>query len=432
MDGQSMLYALVIILSILLIWFVRKRLRPFSPASVFTLFWALQILFIVIGWSNYLYFNYIGILYILVGLIFYDLGYLAVKPAVVQGGNVAASQPSKRVSFNGKTAKHVYFFVLILSFIGIAYGIYSHGFGLSNLLDLSSFMEMSNTNSVERYADENQGGFIDKIFSINSCACPILGGMSFYLFENKKRIWSFAALLPQAIGGLSQGAKMGIITGTFLWFIGLIVAAQSLDIKIKVKLRTIIILLASVIGLMALLIVIMMFRIGQFDTDTMYVVFGKAISYGLGHLPAFDMWFPTHEDVLSELTGGGKIFFGITNTLGILEREGGIFTKMMEVSPYGDETNVYTIFRFFIEDFGKIGALVYLFFMGWLCRKIYDGFVHKRNLYLSTTLMCGIYFFISWSFVASIFAYATYIALMFYLYFLIKLFYRIEWTFCSS
>ncbi len=105
---------------------------------------------------------------------------------------------------------------------------------------------------------------------------------------------------------------------------------------------------------------------------------------------------------------------------------------MMEVSPYGDETNVYTIFRFFIEDFGKIGALVYLFFMGWFCRKIYDGFVHKRNLYLSTTLMCGIYFFISWSFVASIFAYATYIALMFYLYFLIKLFYRKEWTFCSS
>lgn len=423
-----MLFTLVIILSVCLILFVRKRLRPLSPASVFTLFWAVQILFIVIGWSNYLYFNFIGVLYILVALIFFDLGYLSVKPAVIGEDNIALCRTRRIVSFNGKTAKIIYFFVLLLSFIGTVYSIYSHGFGLSNMLDLSSFMEMSNTNSVERYSGANQEGIIDKIFGINACACPILGGMSFYMFEKEKRIWSFLALLPQVVGGLSQGAKMGIITGTFLWLIGLIIAAQLFDIKVKVKLRIIIVLLASFIGFIALLTVVMMFRIGQFDTDTMYVVFGKAISYGLGHLPAFDLWFPASEDVFSELTWGGKTFYGITNTLGILKREAGIFENMMEISPYGDGTNVYTIFRFFIEDFGKIGALVYLFFMGWLCRKIYDGFVHKRNLYLNTTLMCCIYFFISWSFVASIFAYATYIVLMFYLFFLIKFVYRIEYV----
>lgn len=425
-----MLYALTILLSLCLIWFARKRLRPFSPASLFTIFWAAQILIIVAGWSNYLYFNYTGILYILLGLLCFDVGYLSIKPIKVTPTETPIILP--RVVFNKKRSKHVYLFVLILAFIGIFYGIYSHGFSISSMFDLSSFMEMSNLNSVERYSDVDQDGIIDKIFGINACACPILGGISFYLLEKRKRFLSFLALLPQAIGGLSQGAKMGIITGTFLWLIGLIVTAQLLNIQIKVKFRTVIMLVGSFIGLLALLTVVMMFRIGQFDIDTMYVVFGKAISYGLGHLPAFDMWFSTHEDVLSELTGGGKIFYGITNTLGILKREGGIFTKMVEVSPNGDETNVYTIFRFFIEDFGTIGALVWLFFMGWLCRKIYDSFMRKQHIYLTITLMCGIYFFISWSFVASIFAYATYIALMFYLYFLIRLIFRKEWTSCSS
>ncbi len=425
-----MLYTLTIILSLSLIWFVRKRLRPFSPASVFTLFWAVQILFIVIGWSNYLFFNYTGILYILIGLLCFDVGYLSVKPIALTSVGASAAIPA--ISFKTKRAKHVYFFVLILAFIGVLYRVHSHGFNLSSMFDLSSMMEMSNDNSVERYSDANQGGGIDKLFGINSCACPILGGMTFYLYDGKRKILSYLAFLPLVLDGLSQGAKMGIITGTFLWLIGLIVAAQILNVKIKVKFRTVIMLVGSFIGLLALLTVVMMFRIGQFDVDTMYIVFGKAISYGLGHLPAFDMWFSTHEDVLSELTGGGKTFFGITNTLGILKREGGIFTKMVEVSPYGDETNVYTIFRFFIEDFGTIGALVWLFFMGWLCRKIYDSFMRKQHIYLTITLMCGIYFFISWSFVASIFAYATYIALMFYLYFLVRLIFRKEWTSCSS
>ena len=423
-----MLYALTIILSLCLIWFARKRLRPFSPASVFTLFWSVQILFMVIGWSNYLYFNYAGILYILLGVFCFDVGYLSVKR--VEFNQIGKSTMLAQVNFSKKRAKHVYITVLIIAFIGVLYGIHSHGFSLSNMFDLSSFMEMSNSNSVERYSGVDQDGIIDKILGINACACPILGGMSFYLFDNKKRILSFLALVPQAIGGLSQGAKMGIITGAFLWLIGLIIAAQLLNIKIKVKLRTVILLIGSFVGLLALLTVVMMFRIGQFDVDTMYVVFGKATSYGLGHLPAFDIWFSTHEDVLSELTFGGKTFYGITNTLGILEREGGIFTKMVEVSRGGDGTNVYTIFRFFIEDFGTIGALLWLFLMGLLCRKIFDSFMHKQDLYLSATLMCGIYFFISWSFVASIFAYATYIALMFYLYVLIRLVYKKKWISC--
>lgn len=417
-----MLYALTILLSLCLIWFARKRLRPFSPASVFTMFWAAQILFIVIGWSNYLYFNYTGILYILLGLLCFDMGYLSIKSVTVTPTVTSIILP--RIEFNKKRSEHVYYFVLMLAFTGIFYGIHSHGFSISSMFDLSSFMEMSNLNSVERYSDVDQDGIIDKIFGINACACPILGGMSFCLFEKRKRLLSFLALLPQAIGGLSQGAKMGIITGTFLWLIGLIVAAQLLNIQIKVKFRTVIMLVGSFIGLLALLTVVMMFRIGQFDIDTMYVVFGKAISYALGQLPAFDLWFSNHEDVFSELTFGGKVFYGVTNTLGILKREGGIFENTIDVSPYGDETNVFTIFRFFIEDFGTIGALVWLFFMGWLCRKIYDSFMRKQHIYLTITLMCGIYFFISWSFVASVFAYATYIALLFYLYVLVSLFYR--------
>ncbi len=421
-----MLYALTIILSLCLIWFVRKKVRPFSPASVFTLFWTVQILFMVIGWSGFLYFKYVGILYILLCLYCFDLGYcLKIQNRSNKVREVA-------VNYNGDKAKILFFFVVSLAFFALFYDIFNHGFGLQNLFDLNSFMEMSNEQSVERYSGEEEGGIVSRVLGINTYACAIIGGMSYYMFNGRKRILSLIALLPLFLGGLAAGAKMGIITGTFLWLIGLLIISQLRGVQFHISFKKIIIFLIGVIAFIALLILVMMFRIGSFDIDTMYVVFGKTISYTLGHLPAFDLWFTSHEDVLSELTGGGKTYYGITNTLGILKREGGIFTNMVEVSGDGDKTNVFTIFRFFVEDFGTIGTLIYLFIMGMVCRIIYEHFTHKRLIYLSTTLLCGIYFFISWSFVSSIFAYATYIALMFYLYFLFKILFRIEWTSCSQ
>ena len=421
-----MLYALVILLSILLICFVRKRLRPLSPASVFTLFWTGQILFMVIFFSGFLYFKYIGILYMLLCLYCFDLGFCAKLP------NGLNEEREVTVNYNDDKAKHIYFFVLCLSFISFFYDIYNHGFGLQNLFDLNSFMEMSNEQSVERYSGDDEGGILAKVFGINTYACAILGGMSYYMFSGRKRLLSYLSLFPLVFGGLAAGAKMGIITGTFLWLIGLLIISQLNGERLQLNYKKVLFIILGVVIFIALLIIVMMFRIGAFDLDTMYVVFGKTTSYALGHLPAFDLWFSSHEDILSELTGGGKTFFGVTNTLGLLKRESGIFGDLVEVSVDGDHTNVFTIFRFLVEDFGKIGTLIYLFIMGIVCRIIYNHFTNKRFVYLSTTLMCGIYFFISWSFVSSIFAYATYIGLMFYLYFLLKFFFRIEWNSCPQ
>lgn len=294
-----MLFTIVIIFSICLIWFVRKKVKPFSPASVFTLFWATQILFMVIGWSGFLYFKYVGILYILLCLYCFDMGYC------VKLQNSSTKVRDVIVNYNGGIAKKTYYFVLLLSFFSLFYDIFNHGFGLQNLFDLNSFMEMSNEQSVERYSGEDEGGIVSRVLGINTYACAIIGGMSYYMFNGRMRILSYFALLPLFLGGLAAGAKMGIITGTFLWLIGLLIISQLRGEKIHISIKKIVLGLIGVLAFFALLILAMMFRIGTFDVDTMYVVFGKTISYTLGHLPAFDLWFTSHEDVLSELTGGG-------------------------------------------------------------------------------------------------------------------------------
>ena len=415
-----MLFTLVIILSVCLILFVRKRLRPFSPASVFTMFWTIQILFMVGFWSGYLLFKYEGVLFILLCIFCFDLGYC------VKIQNCSNKVRDVYVNYNGSTARKLYYLVFVFSFCSLFFDIFNHGFGLQNLFDLNSFMEMSNEQSVERYSGENEGGILTRLLGINTNACAVFGGMSYYMFNGRKRLLAFLALVPLFLGGLAAGAKMGIITGTFLWLIGFVMISQLRNERIVIRLKNVIAIIIGIVAFIALLIVVMMFRIGSFNIETMNVVFGKTISYTLGHLPAFDLWYSSHDDVISELTWGGKTFWGITNSLGIIKREGGIFTNAIEVSGDGDSTNVFTIFRFFVEDFGSIGSLIYLFFMGMVCRIIYTHFISKRYVYLSSTLLCVIYFFVSWSFVSSIFAYTTYIVLVFYIYFLLRFFIKTE------
>ncbi len=409
-----------------MIWYVKVRTLPLSPASVFTLFWTSQILFMVIFCSGFLYFNYVGLIYIILCLLIFDIGYCTqIQEEDVQANDII-------IDYNGSNAKRLYFIVLVFAFVALIYNIYHRGFGLENLFDFDSFLEMSNENSRKRYSGEEEGGALMRLLGVNTFACTILGGMSYYMFTGRKRFFSFISLLPMILDGLVVGAKMGIITGTFLWLIGLLLVAQLKEEELHFSLKIFLGIFIGMVAFVALLVIVMMFRLGEFDIDAMYIVFGKTISYALGHLPAFDLWFYAHEDVFPELTWGGKTFFGITNTLGVLERESGVFSDLVEVSRDGDHTNVFTVFRFLVEDFGTLGTLIYLYAMGVICRIIYNHFINKRFVYLSTTLLCGIYFFISWSFGTSIFAYATYIALLFYLYLLLKLFFRTESISCPE
>lgn len=408
-----MLWFLSLILSLTIIVFIRKRVPKYSPASIFTLFWCIQIFIILLLFSNILIFNYFGIIYILLCVLIYDVGYILAK--------LKQTEPSSNyiIKFRPEKARRIYICMLLLSFFGVYYSIHANGFNPFSIMDFQSILDMSHQNSVERYSGVKEGA-LERIFSINSSTTAIFGGIFLYSFEGKKKILSYLAILPAIISGLAQGAKMGIITNIFLYLIGILVGCQlfnkAISINFKILFKGIIIFILF----LALMVMTMMFRIGRFDIDTMFVVFGRATSYILGHLPAFDIWFSSHEDSIFNLALGGKTIFGITNTLGLLERKQGLFEEAIRISNDGSLTNVYSYFRIMIEDFGVIGSLFYMYIMGCLSRIVYDNFIRKHHLYFTSTLMCGIYFFISWSFATSVYVYMTYIAMIIYIYIIFR------------
>lgn len=413
---------IAIVYSVFLMVLIKEGVKGFNPAVFFTFFWALQICFILFGWSNYLYFNYFGIFYILLAVTIFDLGFI-----LIPNRRTESDRQIIKVYYSRKYSKVIFFSILILAVIGVFYNMVRNGFGLSSLFSLESFVQMSNENSINRYSGDGASRTVlNYVFDINGYACPLVGGLFYHYYQGKKRLWSLVSFFPSVFDGLIQGAKMGIITGVIMWGIGYILSCQLFGIKIKIGIKHVLGLAIGLFAFVVILFLSMMFRYGGVNEDTFYVVTGKITSYSLGHLPAFDIWLDGYHGDITEYTFGARTFNGITNPLGILNRAGGIFEEPVAISPLGDSTNVYSMFRFFVEDFGIVGSLMYLFVMGCLCGIINHFFLRRKQVLLCATLLTMMYFFISWGFVSSIFAYATYIALGFYIFFIFLFFFKLR------
>ena len=111
----------------------------------------------------------------------------------------------------------------------------------------------------------------------------------------------------------------------------------------------------------------------------------------------------------NQLRYGVLTFFGVANALGIAKRNTGIYRDFINFGRL-DKTmrsNVYTIFRMLIDDFGKIGALVFLFLLGFGSAKAIVFIKKRKMVFLSQTFLVAVYSYVMWGFVASIWAYTS-------------------------
>lgn len=317
-----------------------------------------------------------------------------------------------------KKLKISLYFLIMMGFASTLNNVLSHGFSLSQLFDFAELLNMNNEMSVQRYSGaEESRSFISQIFGIFSSLCPLVGGFSYMLLKSRLSIFS---LVPSICASLTSGAKMGVITAFALFISGIFVCSTAYSIKPKIKIRNIIYITMGTLLFFMVLILSMMFRIGAFDINTLQIVSEKFVAYSLGHLPAFDYWFVKYIGQSDYDYGlGTQTFLGIFHYLGFVDREQGLFQDFVEVTKTGGMTNVYTVFRIFINDFGFWGTLLWCFFMGIITQAMYKCLYKNKNPELYTTLMVGVYFFTFWSFVTSIFVYTTYFALLFGFYFVI-------------
>lgn len=113
-----------------------------------------------------------------------------------------------------------------------------------------------------------------------------------------------------------------------------------------------------------------------------------------------------HDD---QLKYGVMTFCGIFNGLGLAKRQQGIYRDNVYFGRL-DKTmrsNVYSIFRMLIDDFGIVGALVFLLLLGFASAKAIVFIKKRKMIFLCQAFLVAVYSYVMWGFVASIWAYTS-------------------------
>jgi len=120
----------------------------------------------------------------------------------------------------------------------------------------------------------------------------------------------------------------------------------------------------------------------------------------LGNISGFSVWFDKIlENPYTEM--GKYTFGGIFELISDYHRELGVFPDFVFIGPYGEATNIFTVFRFFLEDGSFLTIYAIIFVAG--CTSEYC--IHRliRRDIRVLPLFCIIYSFILWSFIGSVF-----------------------------
>jgi oligosaccharide repeat unit polymerase len=418
---MSFIILLTTIFSIILLFLIRKR-NILEPAKIFSLYWSIQLILIPISFLNVYDFHGPAFLYILVTIVII-LFTSTIGKAIATSSGIT----NKRIEFNEKRSIFIFVIIVILAFIYPFYQMAHYGFSIHDFLSINQLLDMNNTIAADRYTGYEKFTIIDQLLLVFVYLAPLYTGYISTFFKNKKLKFFYIAFLPALIVALSQAMKAGFIASVFLWLSGKIVAMYSTDKQLpKFNAKVIVISTLIILVFFGLLFFSMLLRTNEINSDTISFISYRFVNYSFGHLVAFDDWILTGWN--SYYPFELKTFYGISNYLGFASREQGIFTDFFT---YGNGnisgemvTNVYTVFRSLIEDFGILGSFIFSGLLGLFSGFSFLKIKNNPNAIAWKVIHSAFLFFIFYSFITSVWAYTSYIVVFIVFYLLLKLSYK--------
>lgn len=409
---MSILILALVILLLIISWNYIIRIEP---AGLFAAMWALLIT-VIIGCQGFVIIRYTGLLFILACVYSFLIGTIFVNTYYhpIPSTNI-------NLKFNKKVANTLLVALFFAAFVNPIYTVILHGFSISSIFNIVTLLQMNNTISVDRYSGADYTNTFNQLMLVFSYSAPLFGGFCYRLVDKFGKTFSLLSIVPCIFVAFTQAMKMGLITSVFLWFCGFLVCSFTYNLQIRIKTKTIFLITGGSIGFFSLLFLSMILRTGEISDRIVEDITNKFFTYAFGFVPCFDIWFDSSN--VSEYTYGAKSFFGVSNALGILERLDGIYQEWIPFGKDGfkGESNVYTVFRVLVEDFGPAPSCLVMLLLGGLSSIVMQNLNAKKNIYLNQILMAAIYSYIMWSFVTSFFAYTSYLVMFFVVYLLLNI-----------
>lgn len=406
---MTFLIITLIIILLLLSW---KYIVRLEPAGVFAAMWIFLIM-VILCCQEFIIVRYTGLLFILACIFAFIFGTI-----FCESYYTPKEHPDRKLHFREKKAVILMVILFFAAFINPIYTIVLHGFSPMGIFNIGTLLQMNNVISIDRYSGAEYTNPINQVLLVFSYAAPLFGGFCYRLVGRIGKTFSLLSIIPCLFVAFTQAMKMGLITSAFLWVCGFLVCSYSYHLSLKINKKYAITIIGGTCLFLGLLFMSMILRTGEISDRIVDDITNKFFTYAFGYVPCFDIWFDSSD--VNEYTYGAKTFYGISNALGILERLTGIYPEWIPFGKNGfkGESNVYTVFRVLVEDFGPGPCCLIMMVLGGVSSVVTQNINAKNNLVLNQIALSAIYSYLLWSFVTSFFAYNSYLVMFFLVYFL--------------
>jgi oligosaccharide repeat unit polymerase len=303
--------------------------------------------------------------------------WLVVASIAVSAGAIAGNggtktrrlvAPAPATRFELKIFGLVLIVAILLGMISNIVFILGSGIPLSDVLDVSKLVIVSNAIYVQRYDDVAplQPPALSQALLPFIYMAPAIGGIVFEL--RKEKLWRLIGLfsfLPALAVTILQTTKAAVLFSMVLWLSGYF-ATRLRHGKLAVFTKGHF-LAAAVIGLPLgiFFFAVGLARLASTDVSLLNVVLIKLVTSAFGHMTILSQWLADYWAEPFDPTLGQVTFAGPLEMLGISHRIPGLFDNFVNLVA-GETSNIYTGFRPLIQDFTIPGAIAVLAMLGFV------------------------------------------------------------------
>jgi len=277
--------------------------------------------------------------------------------------------------------------ICIASYSTIAQ-VLAQGFTVSDLINHPLLTSGKYTQM--RYEEKLKGTIFNSLSTLFSYLGVLVGGLVFgsSLKKKTKRL-ALLCFLPPILIMFTQGAK-GLLFLAIFFFLGSLMVASFFNKKIKLFNSKNVVKIFKISILVFVGLYFSFLSRGLQNVSNFGILFNRLRrlfgSYTMAHLYAFSDWFTAY------LGGKTDIVYDITNNYfgfytfyffgkHFVRKEDLIMGTYQEYYIFEDvlQSNIYTIFRGFIQDYTLVGALFFIIINGFILNLIFYQFLIKQK-----------------------------------------------------
>ncbi len=375
----------------------------YAPAALFALIWNFIICFSVLSAPDY-YFSFKALLLIVFFMVVFFVGsriedYTA---SLFPQRLNAASQ----IKFDLAKIETILKFGIVSGFFALLFLLKESGLSLMNFTNLDRIAEASFKVSSGRYEGVRLSSFTMLFLTISYMTSFGAGLLLANKPGNRQKLLVGLLILPILLFTVFYTARstllfmLVIIGGAYFAFRPYFLTKD----PVLFNRRNVVYGFLGVIILFGVFVISQAFRMklniadaGQFTFITNYLKVWFS-----GNISGFCSWFdvdfnpntPSHE------------FYslaGLSEWFGVAQRKAGIYDIAIDVNHEMVFSNIYTLFRFVIDDLGLSGSFLFFLFLGFASSYFFRQ--SKKGSLASASLLSGIIAMLLFSFITSIWAY---------------------------